>query len=177
MYPVQNNTRPAILKVRSVHATKQAVFRLLSGSPKSSHATKLLVFKHSYRYCSRYHWKNNKTMQWFLEMKTFEVEFNKHTVRPRIISFFYKQPVYKQLDLGCAKNKQLSGLTYLTISNFLIYLKWKLIKLHNILFSLLLKEQSPSDVHTLLSVVSMCIHTVLHLGYTQRVMELLRNCH
>ena len=41
--------------------------------------------------------------------------------------FFYKQPVYKQLALGCENNKQLSGLACLTISNLLI---WTLIKFH-----------------------------------------------
>ena len=33
------------------------------------------------------------------------------------LSFFYKQPVYKQLDLGWQIAKQLSGLNPLSLSN------------------------------------------------------------
>ena len=36
-------------------------------------------------------------------------------------SLFYKQPVYKQLDLGCQKYKQLLGLESPNISNFPIF--------------------------------------------------------
>ena len=45
--------------------------------------------------------------------KTFGVIFN----RARVITIFYKQPVYKQLAHGWKITKQLSGLKQLSLSN------------------------------------------------------------